>query len=103
MKKIIRLTESELNTLIGNSVKRILREEVLGDNWNVNDIEDEGKNNQVLNNYEAGEYFKDEANNDNHDQSVVGNDPYDPTEYGNDSVNDNVDLGDGNLYYNQDF
>lgn len=47
MKKIIRLTESELKAIIENSVKRIIREDVLGNDWREND--------NVLNNYEQFE------------------------------------------------
>ena len=47
MKKIIRLTESELKSIIENSVKRIIREDVLGNDWHEND--------KVLNNYESFE------------------------------------------------
>ena len=47
MKKIIRLTESELKGIIENSVKRIIREDVLGNDWREND--------NVLNNYEPFE------------------------------------------------
>ena len=47
MKKVIRLTESELKTIIKNSVNRILREDVLGNDWREND--------NVLNNYEPFE------------------------------------------------
>ena len=47
MKKVIRLTESELKAIVENSVKRILREDVLGNDWREND--------NVLNNYEPFE------------------------------------------------
>jgi len=47
MKKVIRLTESELKSIIKNSVNRILREDVLGNDWREND--------NVLNNYEPFE------------------------------------------------
>lgn len=47
MKKIIRLTESELKSIIENSVKRIIREDALGNDWHEND--------KVLNNYESFE------------------------------------------------
>jgi hypothetical protein len=47
MKKVIRLTESELRNIIKNSVNRILREDILGNDWREND--------NVLNNYEPFE------------------------------------------------
>ena len=48
MKKIIRLTESDLHRIIEKSVSKILREGVLGNDWR----QDE---NDVLNNYEPFE------------------------------------------------
>ena len=72
MKKIIRLTESELRDVISKSVKRIIREDVLGDNWH--EAEEE-KEDSVLNNYEAFEDQKD------HNWSGVGEEDIDPTYY----------------------
>lgn len=80
MKKIIRLTESELRDIVKSSVNRILREDVLGNDWNVND---EGG---VFNNYEP---FEDQEEDDNeeypfgnkHDWGVNGEENIDPTQY----------------------
>lgn len=103
MKKIIRLTESDLHGLISRSVKRILREDVLGNDWNVNN-EDE---NNVFNNYEPFESQKERyeaeeefKNSDNyHDWSIAGEE-LDPTEY--EDVYDTNDYedepSDGDLY-----
>ena len=49
MKKIIRLTESELQNIVKSSVRIILKEDVLGNDWNVSD------NESVYNNYEPFE------------------------------------------------
>ena len=57
MKKIIRLTESDLHNIIAKSVKRILKEDVLGNNFH----EAEEDQNDVLNNYEADEAFKEQS------------------------------------------
>lgn len=73
MKKIIRLTESDLHNIISNSVKRILKEDVLGDNWH------ETKN-DVMNNYEPFESQKESYENE-HDWGVEGEEPFDPTYY----------------------
>lgn len=54
MKKIIRLTESELKNIIESSVKRIIKEDVLGNNFH----EVDKSQNDALNNYEADEAFK---------------------------------------------
>ena len=47
MKRIIRLTESELRAIVKNSAYRIIQEDVLGNDWREND--------NVLNNYEPFE------------------------------------------------
>lgn len=73
MKKIIRLTESELQNIVKASVKRILKEDVLGDNWNVSDDNEES----VYNNYEP---FEDQET--DNDWGVQGEKNIDPTEYG---------------------
>ena len=106
MKKIIRLTESDLHNIIAKSVKKILREDVLGNNWH------EVDNNKVLNNYEA---FEDEFDGlpfgkdddfspimKDHDWFSVGEEPTDPTEYDPDYYRDDVlgwneEPGDGQL------
>ena len=69
MKKIIRLTESELHDLISRSVKRIIKEDVLGDNWH------EAQEDTVMNNYEPFESQED------HNWSGVGDEDIDPTLY----------------------
>lgn len=83
MKQIIRLTESELKTLIRNSVNRILREDVLGNDWRENEDDD------VMNNYEPFETQQDTPFNgmtNDHDWSVKGEEEEnggDPTHYDN--------------------
>jgi hypothetical protein len=79
MKKIIRLTESDLHRIIEGSVKRILREGVLGNDWRQNEDE-------VLNNYEPFEDQIDryEAENEfrnQHDWGAQGEKDTDPTYY----------------------
>ena len=69
MKKIIRLTESELRNIVARSVKRIIREDVLGDNWH------EAEENEVMNNYEPFESQED------HNWGGVGDEEIDPTYY----------------------
>ena len=91
MKQIIRLTESELKSIIRNSVNKILREDVLGHDWREKD------NDRIMNNYEPfesqfGSYSKtshstpfDGMTND-HDWSVKGEETEnggDPTHYDN--------------------
>lgn len=72
MKKIFRITESELKGIIKESVERVLREDVLGDNWHEND--------DVYNNYEPFEDQEEESR-DNHDWGVQGEENIDPTQY----------------------
>lgn len=100
MKQIIRLTESDLMRIIKSSVKRALNEDVLGNDWNVND--------EVRNNYEAfddvDDYEFDPES--HHDWSIVGQD--DPTVYEDDDYEfidpdldkdyDDHDLTDNELY-----
>lgn len=75
MKQIIRLTESDLMEIIKGSVKRaLMTEDVLGNDWNVND--------DVRNNYEAFDKPDAEYNDDDHEWSMVGQD--DPTVYDDD-------------------
>ena len=67
MKKIIRLTESELRHIIENTTRRIvherLNEDVLGDNWHEN-------NTSALNNYEP---FEDQM--EDYSNLPFGNEP----------------------------
>lgn len=79
MKKIIRLTESDLHRIIEKSVSKILREGVLGNDWRQNE-------NDVLNNYEPFEDQIDryEAENEfinQHDWCAQGEEGIDPTHY----------------------
>ena len=79
MKKIIRLTESDLHRIIEKSVSKILREGVLGNDWRQNE-------NDVLNNYEPFEDQIDryEAENEfrnQHDWGAQGEEGIDQTHY----------------------
>lgn len=72
MKRIIRLTESELKALVMKSTLNVLKEDVLGDHF----TQVEGYDNtDVNNNYEV---FDDE---DDHDVSIQGDTSFDPTYY----------------------
>lgn len=72
MKKIIRLTEQDLHNIIKASVNRILREDVLGDDWRE---AQEDQQDAVMNNYEPFESQED------HNWSGVGDEDIDPTYY----------------------
>ena len=79
MKKIIRLTESDLHRIIEKSVSKILREGVLGNDWR----QDE---NDVLNNYEPFEdqidrYEAETEFRNQHDWGAQGEEDIDPTHY----------------------
>ena len=76
MKKIIRLTESDLHRIVRESVKRILREDVLGNDWNAANVGNNDNITDVSNNYEAFEDQKDE-----HNWSTSGEENIDPTQY----------------------
>lgn len=85
MRKIIRLTESELHNIVNNAVMRILKEDVLGNDWHENEED------AVMNNYEPFESQEDEIPYE-HDWGVKGEDEFDPTHYDNfsdDIVNGN--------------
>lgn len=77
MKKIFRITESELKSIITESVKRVLREDVLGNNWHESD--------DVYNNYEPFEdqEHHEQENEDgfNSNWGVQGEENIDPTQY----------------------
>jgi hypothetical protein len=77
MKKIIRLTESDLHRIVKESVERILREDVLGNDWR-----EKEDNNEVMNNYEAFETQQDEKDNN---WGVKGEEQFDPTHWDNSS------------------
>jgi hypothetical protein len=86
MKKIIRMTESDLHNLVARTVKRIIREDVLGNDWRENE--------HVLNNYEPFDAQKTTPFNgmsNDHDWSVKGEDG-DPTQY--DNYSDDIENGD---------
>lgn len=100
MKKIIRLTESDLHNIVKKSVNRILKEGVLGNDWRQNE-------NDVLNNYEPFEdqierYKAEDEFRNQHDWGAQGDEDIDPTYYDeSDDVlgwNDVDDLSDGDLY-----
>ena len=79
MKKIIRLTESDLHRIIEKSVSKILREGVLGNDWRQNE-------NDVLNNYEPFEdqidrYEAETEFRNQHDWGAQGEEDIDPTHY----------------------
>ena len=77
MKKIFRITESELKSIITESVKRVLREDVLGNNWHESD--------DVYNNYEPFEdqerHEQENEFRDNFDWGTQGEENIDPTQY----------------------
>lgn len=75
MKKIIRLTESDLHRIIERSVQRIIKEDVLGNDWNVNDEDNE----YPYNNYEPFESQK--QDDEEHEMGIQGEANLDPTVY----------------------
>lgn len=79
MKKIIRLTESELHRIIKESVKRIIKEDVLGNDWNTTEIGGNDNITSVSNNYEPFDDQK--VDNGDNDWSVSGEENIDPTQY----------------------
>lgn len=79
MKKIIRLTESDLHRIIERSVSKILREGVLGNDWRQDEDD-------VLNNYEPFEdqidrYEAETEFRNQHDWGAQGEEDIDPTHY----------------------
>ena len=74
MKKILRLTEGELNKIVRNSIYKLLSEDVLGDNWHE-------KQDDVLNNYEA---FKTQEDETEHNWSGQGEEDVEPMHYNQD-------------------
>ena len=103
MKQIIRLTESELRTIIENTAKQLVKErikrglvkeDVLGDNWHETDDE------TPFNNYEPFESQME----DEHNWSGQGEENIDPTFYDDpDAYRDDVigwsnDPSDNDLY-----
>lgn len=104
MKKIIRLTESDLMRIIKSSVRRALNEDVLGNDWNANpETED------VRNNYEPFEdqiggdlpFDLDGSDYNDHDWGGVGEEDIDPSYYEDPDWDKNYDdhnLSDNELY-----
>lgn len=78
MKRIIRLTESDLRQIVRESVRRIIREDVLGNNWNAVNIGGNDNVTDISNNYEP---FDDQKFNSDNDWSVSGEENIDPTQY----------------------
>jgi hypothetical protein len=66
------LTESDLRRIITTSVKQIMNEDVLGNDWNVND------ENEINNNYEP---FETQEDDESHDFGIVGDNGIDNTVY----------------------
>jgi hypothetical protein len=79
MKKIIRLTESDLHRIIERSVNKIIKEGVLGNDWRQDEDD-------VLNNYEPFEdqidrYEAETEFRNKHDWGAQGEEDIDPTHY----------------------
>lgn len=70
------MKESDLHRIIATSVNKILREDVLGNDWNVNDDDMD-----VSNNYEPFDDQLDDDEYDDHDSSIVGDNGIDNTVY----------------------
>ena len=66
------MTESDLRRIITTSVQQIMNEDVLGNDWNVND------ENEINNNYEP---FEDQEDDESHDFGIVGDNGIDNTVY----------------------
>ena len=77
MNKIIRLTESDLHRIVKETVKRVIKEDVLGNDWNATEIGTNDNVTDVSNNYEP---FDDQKLNDNN-WSASGEENIDPTQY----------------------
>ena len=77
MNKIIRLTESDLHRIVKETVKRVIKEDVLGNDWNATEIGTNDNVTDVSNNYEP---FDDQKLNDNN-WSTSGEENIDPTQY----------------------
>lgn len=94
MNKIIRLTETDLHNIIRNSVNRILKEDVLGNDWT-----EKEENDNVMNNYEPFEAQM-QMDTQDHDWSGQGEEEFDPTFYEDpDQYRDDV-IGWNNYDYN---
>ena len=77
MKKVIRLTESDLHRIIKQSISKILKEDVLGNDWHETSI----RNNyepfdDQIERYEAENEFRNQ-----HDWGAQGESEIDPTFY----------------------
>lgn len=66
------MTESDLRRIITTSVNQIMNEDVLGNDWNVNN------ENEISNNYEP---FEDQDDDESHDFGIVGDNGIDNTVY----------------------
>lgn len=78
MNKIIRLTESDLHRIVKETVKRVIKEDVLGNDWNATEIGTNDNVTDVSNNYEP---FDDQKLNDDNNWSTSGEENIDPTQY----------------------
>ena len=77
MIQVIRLTESDLHRIVKETVKRVIKEDVLGNDWNATEIGTNDNVTDVSNNYEP---FDDQKLNDNN-WSTSGEENIDPTQY----------------------
>lgn len=66
------MTESDLRRIITTSVQQIMNEDVLGNDWNVNN------ENEINNNYEP---FENQEDDESHDFGIVGDNGIDNTVY----------------------
>ena len=95
-KQIIKLTESDLHKIIRESVKKILKEDVLGNNWHESD--DEPFENKIER-FKAEDEFRNQ-----HDWATQGEEEFDPTFYDDpdmyrdDVIGWNGDPSDNDLY-----
>ena len=98
MKKNIRLTESYLRNVIRESIGKVLKEDVLGNDWRENEEDKE-----VMNNYEPFESQKEDELpfGNEHNWSTQGEEEYDPTEYDPEAYMDyyDHDPNDNELYH----
>lgn len=76
-RKIIRLTEADLHNIVKATVNRILKEDVLGDDWRENQ---ENQEDSVMNNYEPFD-TQIQMDKQDHDWGTQGEEEFDPTYY----------------------
>ena len=79
MKRIIRLTESDLHRIIKEAARRIIKEDVLGNDWNTPAVGNNNNVTDVSNNYEP--FDDQESEGGENDWSTVGDEQIDPTQY----------------------